>query len=415
MDNRKIQNIKPFIFIKKINNKFKIIPLNVITNTLGPTRHFPSATKEWFNSVYAFNSNSIKNFNIADRNFIKLIKSYFNLYFNKRVLKSKRIVTRFRRLAVKKIFISKAELKHTSSKVIINLYIYNEERRVLIRKIKRLEAILFPLNSNERQSQISDKPFSLKEKLNIIKTQEDNVSLINWLYELNYYIVQQIELEEKNLLLTKKISEKNLIIEDLKKNYFQLKNIISICEKDSVSYKHYENLYKDFLFKTHLEKEINTIAYYKLLLNLNKSKFEDKFLSMIKPLVSKLYNKEVEFNIINLKTLFLNSDIFTEAISLKLKNRDNKLLRVLKSSLSMVKIPKVNRIREQYNKINIKELWVNKINNLNVNFISNNYFNKNNLNELLLDLFHNSSYLSNNDMKKNKENSNLLSNIVLNT
>jgi hypothetical protein len=94
-------------------------------------------------------------------------------------LKSKRIVTRFRRLAVKKIFISKAELKHTSSKVIVNLYIYNEERRVLIRKIKRLEAILFPLNSNERQSQISDKPFSLKEKLNIIKTQEDNVSLID--------------------------------------------------------------------------------------------------------------------------------------------------------------------------------------------------------------------------------------------
>jgi hypothetical protein len=115
-------------------------------------------------------------------------------------------------------------------------------------------------------------------------------------------------------------------------------------------------MYKDFYYKTQLEKEINTIAYYKLLLDLNKSKFENKFLSKLKPLISKLYNKEVEFNIINLKTLYLNSDIFTEAISLKLKNRDNKLLRVLRSALSLVKLPKVNRIKEQYNKINIKEL-----------------------------------------------------------
>ena len=40
------------------------------------------------------------------------------------------------------------------------------------------------------------------------------------------------------------------------------------------------------------------IAYYKLLLSLNKSKFENKFLSNLKPLITKLYNKEVEFNIL---------------------------------------------------------------------------------------------------------------------
>jgi hypothetical protein len=105
-----------------------------------------------------------------------------------------------------------------------------------------------------------------------------------------------------------------------------------------------------------LEREINTIAYYKLLLSLNKSKFEEKMLSKIKPFISKLYKKEVEFNIINLKTLYLNSDIFTEIISLKMKNRNNKLLRILKSSLSMIKLPKVNKVKEQYKKINIKEL-----------------------------------------------------------
>jgi len=161
------------------------------------------------------------------------------------------------------------------------------------------------------------------------------------------------------LLITKKtrlLKEKRLIHENLNKDLVRIINIISICENNFVINKCYETMYKDFLYKTYLEKEINTIAYYKLLLNLNKSKFEKKFLSKLKPLTAKFYNKEVEFNIVNLKTLYLNSDIFTEAISLKLKNRNNRLLQVLRSSLSMVKLPKVNRIREQYNKINIKEL-----------------------------------------------------------
>jgi hypothetical protein len=92
-------------------------------------------------------------------------------------------------LAVNKIFVSKTELKHTSSKVVITLYVYNEERRILIRKIKRLEAILFPfpiftrdkLSYNVLQSQVNSKNklLSLKEKLDIFENQEDNISFIN--------------------------------------------------------------------------------------------------------------------------------------------------------------------------------------------------------------------------------------------
>lgn len=424
MNNKHTQNIKPFIFTKKINDKYKVIPLNITTNTSGPTRHFPPATKEWFNSIYAFNSNSIKNLSIADKNLIRLIKSYFNLYFNNSILKSKRIATRFRRLAVKKIFISKAELKHTNSKVVVTLYVYNEERRILIRKIKRLEAILFPLSINsgflikQEKNSNGNKILSIKDKLNIIKTQEDTVSLMSWLHGLKSYLIEQIKLEENNLLITKKtklLREKRLIIENLNKDLVKIVNIIGICENDSVINKYYETIYKDFLYKTHLEKEINIIAYYKLLLNLNKYKFENKFISKLKPLIAKLYNKEVEFNIVNLKTLYLNSDIFTEAISLKLKNRNNRLLQVLRSSLSMVKLPKVNRIREQYNKINIKELWVNKINSLNVNLLNSEYYSKDILNKLLLDLFNNSSYIINKENNKDTiNNGNLLLNFILN-
>lgn len=56
-------------------------------------------------------------------------------------------------------------------------------------------------------------------------------------------------------------------------------------------------------------------------------------------LVSKIYNKKVEFNIVNLKSLHLNSDIFSYAITLKLENRNNRLLRVLKQALKLVKMP----------------------------------------------------------------------------
>ena len=45
--------------------------------------------------------------------------------------------------------------------------------------------------------------------------------------------------------------------------------------------------------------------------------------------------------------MHLNSDIFTQAVSLKLKNRNNKLYRVLKSSLSKIKLPDVRRINEK--------------------------------------------------------------------
>ena len=74
------------------------------------------------------------------------------------------------------------------------------------------------------------------------------------------------------------------------------------------------------------------------------------YLNLIR-LVKNIYNKKVEFNIVNLKKMHLNSDIFTQAVALKLRNRNNKLYRVLKSSLRKVKLPEINRITEKFNKL----------------------------------------------------------------
>jgi ribosomal protein S3 len=69
------------------------------------------------------------------------------------------------------------------------------------------------------------------------------------------------------------------------------------------------------------------------LLKYNKIKFTKTFISKLIFLIEKIYNKRVEFNIVNLKKMHLNSDIYTQAVALKLRNRDNRLYRVLKSSL----------------------------------------------------------------------------------
>jgi hypothetical protein len=98
-----------------------------------------------------------------------LIKSYFNLYFSKKLLNNKPVITRFRRLAVNKVFISKAELKHTNSKVIITLYVYNEERRILFNRLKRMEAILFPSFNTFSNISLKNKTLSLINKLSMVK------------------------------------------------------------------------------------------------------------------------------------------------------------------------------------------------------------------------------------------------------
>lgn len=45
-NNNKTEMLKPLIFSKKLNTKHKLIPLGTITNTIGPIRFFPAATKE---------------------------------------------------------------------------------------------------------------------------------------------------------------------------------------------------------------------------------------------------------------------------------------------------------------------------------------------------------------------------------
>jgi hypothetical protein len=396
--NDNIKITKPFVFAKNFKYNSKNIPFNKITNTLGPTRYFPPVVQEWYNSIYAYDNNYIKNIITANKNLSRLIKSYFNLCFSKKLIADKSITTRFRRLAINKIFVSKAELKHTNSKVIITLYVYNEERRILIHKIKRIESMLFSSFTSSKYLSnefFRNRIFSLKEKLNIIKNEKEDISFKTFLEKLKILIYEKVKLLEKDNLITIKSlnynEEKQLEVKILANHLDDILNIISFSKENHQIYKYYENIYYKYISKTLLEKEIINIAYYKLLLNLNKSKFEDRFILSLEPLINKIFNKQIEFNIVNLKSIYLNSDIFTQAISLKLKNRNNGLLKVLKSFLHMVKLPKVNVMKERFNYVNPKNLWVNIVKNLRVNYLLVNN-KKDSLDQLLLGLLKNSNF-----------------------
>jgi hypothetical protein len=77
-------------------------------------------------------------------------------------------------------------------------------------------------------------------------------------------------------------------------------------------------------------------------------------------LLEKIYGKNVEIKLVSLKSLHLNSDVYSSAIALKLRDRKNKAVRVLgKAILNLVKIPDLHTIRtfddriESMNKNNI--------------------------------------------------------------
>ena len=83
--------------------------------------------------------------------------------------------------------------------------------------------------------------------------------------------------------------------------------------------------------------------YYVKMLALNNNKFKSWFILGLKKVISNIYNKKVEFNFVNLKYLHLNSDIFSESIAIRLRNRQNRLLSVLKKALKLVKLSSINK------------------------------------------------------------------------
>jgi hypothetical protein len=325
INNQNKNNISPYLFTKKINTNYKLVPFNVSVNDMGKTKYLPPVAKEWKNNVYNYNSKNIMNYPVYDLNVNSLIKGYFNMYFENKFLKHKFISPKKKRKSLNKIFVSKAEIKHTNSKAIITIYVYNRERLILLKKIKGLKKkflklVVFLLILNTSSNKIFKYlPFSgIRQNIN-----------------------------------------KSFVNPSIKSLSRKIYRILEIIRK------------------------------YRLRLSLNKYKLEDKFLFKLSQFIGKYYGKKIEFNIVNLKSIAYNGDIFTEILTSKVKKEKSSPIWRINTLLSKVVFPKANRIieRGRVEKNVDLEFVGNKYKNLNISSIINtNVFVKDNLNKLLDDL-----------------------------
>ncbi len=91
------------------------------------------------------------------------------------------------------------------------------------------------------------------------------------------------------------------------------------------------------LLKKSLDKYL-LYKYYQQLIFINKSKFNYNFLQYLKKYLEKIYNKNVEFNLVNLRRFYLNSDILSESITIKIRKNRRKLLKFLNTLKRKVKV-----------------------------------------------------------------------------
>lgn len=381
----------PVLFAKKIKTIKLVKPLTHIESDTGKTRHFTPAAQEWFNSIYNYNPNYIKALPVADLGLMKLLKGYFSSELKRILPKTKRLPARIRRMSTKKIFVGKGEVKHSNDKAIVTFYIHNAERLFLDRAIVLLSRALYnparPLVRNiytNRSKQVRityNRILSFNEFWHLIGKHH---YYKKWCTK---YFVQNLDLRNSVLKNINKIYFvlKKMVILNLITEEYKNKTFINLCDSiipilPNPSFEEVKPVYEKY-YITHL----SNLRIKKLL---NRNKFRNGFINKLIGLVEAVYGKKVEFNIVKLKKLHLNSDLYTQAVGLKLKDRNNRLLKVLKSSLSKVQLPAFYRAAEIYHYLNKNDLLVNIIRNDKVtSMLKNNV--QDPLSTLLLDTFTN--------------------------
>nr|YP_010951096.1 ribosomal protein S5 [Ophidiomyces ophidiicola]WML69492.1 ribosomal protein S5 [Ophidiomyces ophidiicola] len=309
----------------KLNFKPKKEQVLLNQNSYQKVLKYPALVRNWKNFIYVYNKNTLYSLVDAKKITNRLIKEYFNLFnlnLEARFRKYKEInvwnVICNRRFLNNKIFVSNGEFKHTNDLVDITIYIYNKQLLNLKKKLsKKLKSLM--------------KYFKLK----------------------------------KILILKKRIHKVKA-----KENKKKLHTIRSL-QLNKVSRIKYVQNYHTKRQKRYIRKNISKIKKYILLKQLvfiNKFKFNNYYLHNLTNFIKKIYNKNIQFNFINLKYYYLNSDILTETLKLKIDKNKNKKIRFLKR---IIRKPKIKSKHYIYD-LDLLRYYMNyytvnlKINNLDV-------------------------------------------------
>lgn len=376
------------MFSKKVKTIKVVKPLIHIENDSGKPKHYTPASQEWYNNIYNYNYNYLKALPVADLALMKLLKSYFSFELKKTASNSPR-GRLIRRMSTKKIFVGKGEVKHSNDKAIVTFYIHNAEKLYLDKAITVLGKALYDPTRPLVRNVYKNKYKQVKVTYNRILSFKEYWHLIG---KNNYYkfwcrkqLVQNLDLRNlvlKNInniyLVLKKMTIFNLISEKSKNRAF-----ISLCEKfihvlPDPQFKEIMPVYEKY-YTVHL----NNLKVKRLL---NRKKFSNGFINKLLYLVEEIYGKKVEFNIVKIKKLHLNSDIYTQTVALKIKNRKNNINNLLQLSLNNIELPAFNRATESLSYLNQKDILVNIIRNDKITSMLRNKVNDP-LNTLLLDTF----------------------------
>src|ERR1700761_2021018 len=222
--------------------------------------------------------------------------------------------------SLKKVFINYPFIKHTNNTILLLIYIFNKNKLYMKNKLNKLNRYI-NLNNNIIQ---------IKNKINIIKFNE---------IKYNSY------LKEEPL---------NVRINNIRFFYNILNDIVK-------------------------EKSVKLIfkRYFLANIYLNNFKLNNLNLINLKKLIYRLYNKNINLNITNLKYVYLNNSIFIMSVINKLNDRKKSVLRVLKKALKLVKMARLDSVlllkKEKFknNNKSINGDYINSINIMSINKYKN--------------------------------------------
>ena len=318
--------MKLLSIIKKINIKKSYN----FDNTYS-LKHFPSSTRFWDSSIFLYNNNTLSLIPNISKLAINFIKNYFYLFNRKieRKIRRKKIYNRHRKLSINRIFLSKGEFKHTNNKVIITLYIYNKQKNNYLQKLKQRYITKFLKNilsfkKNNILKFLSYRKKILSNKLILLKKlKKISINGTLGLIDANFF-------KPKVAMILKDLHKKNKI-----KNFKFISRYIN---------KHCKKYIRKYL------KKLLLYTYYRRLIYINKSRFNYTYLQYIKNNLQVIFNKNVEFNFINLKYFFLDSNILSESILLKIRKNRRRLMKHLSNLEKKVIIRKKKIIIGKFSK-----------------------------------------------------------------
>ena len=281
---------------------------------------------------------------------------------------------------LKKIAIKKKSLSKKIKKMFLYLVLeknpYEKELKLIrkfklnlsLNKYKFERGLLDKLEMNIKKlemyiKKLAEKPYTYQEELNLNKNKfkrrllhelEMNIKKLkmyikNLEYKLYIYEEEEEEKEEEEE-------------EELKLNKYKFKQ--QLLQELEMCIKNLED-------KQPYEEELKLIRKFKLNLSLNKYKFERRLLHKLGMYIKKFYKKKVEFNVVNLKSINFNIEIYTNILTLRIRRRKRNVSpragRASLNLISRVKFPRVNNIKERTYQGKIKDM----------SFIENNYKNLN--------------------------------------